>query len=463
VARRDDSRSFPTLPFDELTYSVSELCTEVRELVRSGPPRWVVGEVQRCRRSRVGHLYFELVEKGVEDDVVGKLEGVIWRRDLHAIERRLREVGQEIGDGLEMRCRGDIDFYPPFGRLQLVVREVDSVFLAGQLSQRRRETIRALAAAGLLERNRALRLTQIPLTLALVTSEGSAAYHDFLSTLAESGFHFKVVHLHAAMQGRQAEREVASALVVAGRLPIECTVLIRGGGSRTDLAAFDSRNVAETIARSPVPVITGLGHEIDLAIADQVAHTATKTPTQAAEFLVQRVSAAERRLVDIGRSIQRQCGLQLVAAANTVTRVESQLRLGTYRVQSEKENLGRLRELLGRSGRHRIRFAGSALAERRARLAVRAPRVLGRRERDVESSMQRAVTVSRGKLREAALAIEGLARVCVHLSPERTLARGFSVTRDAHGKVVVAGNQVEIGERVLTQLARGGFASRVEE
>ena len=463
MARRSDSRSLPTLPFDELTYSVSELCSEVRQLVRAAPPRWVVGEVQRCRRSRAGHLYLELVEKGDGDDVVGKLESVIWRRDLPRIERRLLEVGQEITDGLEMRCRGDIDFYPPFGRLQLVVREVDSVFLAGQLSQRRRETMQALAAAGLLERNRALQLTHVPLKLALVTSEGSAAYHDFLATLGESGFRFEVVHLHAAVQGREAEREVASALVAAGRLAVECTVLIRGGGSRTDLAVFDSRRVAETVARSPVPVITGLGHEIDLSITDQVAHTATKTPTQAAEFLVQRVRAAKRRLVDIGRSIQRQCDLQLLAAGNMITGVESRLRFATYRVQSGKKKLEFLRERLDRGARHRIALSRRLLSERQARLAVSAPRGLGRAERDVEGAMQRAVAVTRGKLREAALGVEGLARVCVHLAPERILARGFSITRDSRGRVVVAGNQVEIGERVLTQLAHGGFVSRVEE
>ena len=162
---------------------------------------------------------------------------------------------------------------------------MDPAFTLGLLERRRRETLAALAAAGLLEKNRALSLCDLPLTIGLVTSHGSAAYHDFLSGLSESGYGFRVIFIHAAMQGRDAEREVASALASLAGIGIDCAVLIRGGGSRTDLAAFDSRRIAEAIAGAPFPVLTGLGHEIDRSIADMTAPTAFKTPTTVAEFL----------------------------------------------------------------------------------------------------------------------------------------------------------------------------------
>ena len=182
------------------TFSVGQVCAEVRDLLRRRMSGfWVAGEIQRARPSRNGHLYFELVEKGAGDEVVAKLEGVLWRRDHQLVARELRRSGQKIADGLEIRCWAEVDFYPPFGRLQLVVRRVDPLFTLGLLEKRRRETLEALSRAGVLDLNREKTLPPVPLAVGLVTSEGSAAYHDFLSTLAESGFGFRVLHAHAAV------------------------------------------------------------------------------------------------------------------------------------------------------------------------------------------------------------------------------------------------------------------------
>ena len=123
------------------------------------------------------------------------------------------------------------------------------------------------------------------------------------------------------MQGQAAESEVSSALGAAGRLSVDCTVLVRGGGSRSDLAAFDSRTISEAVARSAVPVITGLGHEIDSAIADRVAHTSTKTPTQAAEFLVQRVRSAEMSVLQVAQGLRAASDALLREAGARPTRV----------------------------------------------------------------------------------------------------------------------------------------------
>ncbi|MFP5288402.1 MAG: exodeoxyribonuclease VII large subunit, partial [Thermoanaerobaculia bacterium] len=262
------------LPLFEPTYSVSQLCGEVRDFLGEAfNSVWVVGEAQRVRPSARGHLYFELVEKGERDEIVGKLEGVIWKGDLLRVQRILGASGQKLRDGMQVRVRGSLDFSAPAGRLQICVRDVDPAFTLGLLEQRRRETLAALAAAGLMERNRALPIPDLPLDIALITSHGSAAYHDFLSGLQESGYGFRVIFVHASVQGKEAEREVVSALASLRGLPIGLAVLIRGGGSRSDLAVFDSRAIAEAIAMAPFPVLTGLGHEIDRSIADMVAHT----------------------------------------------------------------------------------------------------------------------------------------------------------------------------------------------
>lgn len=454
----------PNLPLFEETYSVSELCTEIHDfLAEAFPSVWVAGEIQRLRLSRRGHLYFELVEKGEGDAIVGKLDAVVWRTDYQRIARLLGGSGQELAEGLQIRSRGKVDFYGAGGRLQLVVREVDPVFTLGLLAARRRETLAALAAAGLLERNRQLALPDLPLSIALITSHGSAAYHDFLSTLGESGYGFRVLLLHAAVQGRTAEREVASALGALRGLAVDCAVLIRGGGSRTDLAVFDSRVIAEAVALAPLPVITGLGHEIDESIADLVAHTALKTPTKAAEFLVERVARRELDLAELRRALRREALEPLRRGREALGRAERGVALARLRLAAVGARLGEAGRTLSRLGRACIRQAALSAGEVRRRLGAAAPRRTSGALREHRRLAERIAAEGRGRVREMEATLRGLSRLAAQLGPEQTLERGYSITRDSAGVLVRTADQVPPGERIVTRLSRGELTSRVEE
>lgn len=424
---------------------------------------WVVGEAQRVRPSARGHVYFELVEKGERDEIVGKLDAVIWKGDYLRVQRLLAASQQRLVDGVQIRCRGGLDFYAPAGRLQLCVREVDPAFTLGQMERRRRETLAALAAAGLLELNQGLPLSDLPLSIALITSEGSAAYHDFLSGLAESGYGFRVLFVHAAMQGREAEREVVSALASLAGLPIDAAVLIRGGGSRTDLAAFDSRAIAEAVARAPFPVLTGLGHEIDRAIADVVAHTAFKTPTKVAEFLVERMARAEQMLEDLRRTLLREALEPLRAGREALGRAERGVSLARMRLAAAGARIDEHARALGRLGRGVLREAGRRQDVVRNRLADLSPRRLAAGGRERVRRGERIVSAARGRVREAAATLAGMERLCQQLAPERTLERGFSLTRDPLGRAVRHPDQVRPGDRLSTRVAGGEITSRVEE
>ncbi len=432
-------------------------------LAEAFPSVWVVGEAQRVRPSARGHVYFELVEKGERDEIVGKLDAVIWKGDYLKVQRLLAASQQRLVDGVQIRCRGSLDFYAPSGRLQLCVREVDPAFTLGQMERRRRETLAALAAAGLLESNQGLPLPDLPLSIALITSEGSAAYHDFLSGLLESGYGFRVLFLHAAMQGREAEREVVSALASLRGLAIDCAVLIRGGGSRTDLAAFDSRSIAEAIARSPFPVLTGLGHEIDRAIADIVAHTAFKTPTKVAEFLVERMARAEQMLDDLRRTLLRESLEPLRAGREALGRAERGVSLARLRLATAGSRIEEHARTLGRVGRSALRDASRRQSELRTRLADLAPRRLAAAGSERRRRGGRIAAAARGRVREATATLTGMDRLCQQLAPERTLERGFSLTRDASGKAVRHPGQVRPGDVIGTRVAGGDFKSRVEE
>ena len=387
----------------------------------------------------------------------------MWRTHHQRVRRNLAAHGQRISDSQQIRCWGRLDFYGPAGRLQLVVQEVDPLFTLGLLERRRRETLAALATAGLLETNRGLSLPELPLDVALVTSEESAAFHDFLASLAESGYGFRVSFVHAAMQGARAEREVTAALELLGRGPHDAVVLIRGGGSRTDLAAFDSRAVAEAVARCRLPVLTGLGHEIDRSIADRVSHAAFKTPTKAAEFLIERVALAERD-VAARRAVLGQLAARGLRRARQRLRNADRLpHVARLRLQAATHAVRGAGRACGRISRRRLREAERATGELARRLATRAPGLVERhRDRPAELA-RRLAGIASGRLREVQAILDGVARVCSELAPGRVLERGYSITRDDADRIVRQPDQVEPGDRLVTTLAGGTLNSRVEK
>jgi exodeoxyribonuclease VII large subunit len=448
----------------ETTFTVSQLGRQVQELLREAfASVWVAGEVSRHRPSAAGHQYFDLVEKGEGDKIVGTLSAVVWKGEWLRLRPALERAGGQLAEGLALRCRVTLDFYPPGGRLQAQVHEIDPAFTLGELERRRRETLEALRVTGLLEANRALELAALPLAVGLVTSHGSAAYHDFVSTLAESGFGFRVAFVHAAVQGAEAEREVVSALELLGRAGVDAIVLVRGGGSRTDLAAFDSRAIAEAIARSPRPVLTGLGHEIDQAVADLVAHKAFKTPTKAAEFLVARLDGAEQAALAVRRALARAGRLPLARARERLSGAERRVSAARARLDQAAVRLAALGEALAHAARRALRDAATGRRELAVRLGRAAPRRLERGERERAVLAWRVAGAARARLAEVAARLEGRARLITGLTPARTLARGFSITRRADGALVRAPADAPAGSRLVTELAGGRLTSRVEE
>ena len=282
--------------------------------------------------------------------------------------------------------------------------------------------------------------------------------------MTESGYGFRVIFVHAAMQGREAEREVVSALASLAGLPIDCAVLIRGGGSRTDLAAFDSRSIAEAIARAPFPVLTGLGHEIDRAIADMVAHTAFKTPTKVAEFLIERMAVADQAVEDLRRRLVREALEPLRAGREALGRAERGVSLARMRLAAAGDRIEEHARALARLGRSALREA-----ERRQDTLrdpadrVRAPASRSGRARARPARRADRRRSGRGKVREASATLQGIERLTLQLAPERTLERGFSLTRDASGRTLRNPGEVRPGDLITTRLAGGDLQSRVEE
>lgn len=426
------------------------------------------GELHRGRRSQNGHYYFELVEKGRGDEIVGKLDAVIWRKDFERVAKVLAEAGQRLDEGQQLRCWGQLDFYAPAGKIQLVVRELDPLHTLGHFERRRRETLAALESEGLIGANGRLALASLPLRLGLLTSKESAAYHDFMTGLAASGLAFQVILVHAAMQGQRAEFEIASGLELLaaarpGGQPLDALVIVRGGGARSDLAAFDSRQVARAVARCPLPVICGLGHEIDRTIADAVCHRSLKTPTMVAEFLAGKVLESETRLLAAQRRLAASAAAVLLRGGRELRRFELLPQLAAGRVATARLRVDQRAAALSRLAARRLRESERRLAEIGRRLALAAPRTILRRRPLAEDRVRRMVRRVQDLLQRHQVWLDGAARLCHEVAPERLLERGYSITRDAAGGLLRDPDQVRSGDRLTTLLAGGLVHSRVEK
>ena len=438
----EDGRLFDPTP----TLTVGELNRRLGVVIERafGDEMWVQGEISGLSSDRRPdtNLFFDLIEPGPGDRPDAKLRVALFAENRRGVNALLKRAGGvRMADGLDVRIRGSVTFFRKQGTVQLRMTAIDPEHTLGKMAASRDRILAALVAEGLVGRNGSRSLSPIPLRVGLVTSVGSAACQDFLHELETSGLAWAVRMVDARVQGRDAEATVVRGLQIAAR-GADVVVLVRGGGARTDLAAFDSEAIARTIAGLAVPVLTGLGHEIDRSIADEVAHTAHKTPTATAAFLVARARAwldgaehswsriterAERALVDGDRALVDQAALARRRVIGSLDRADA-----------------------------RLASAGVA-AVSRARSALTG----------ADNSLVRAVdTLGRAAprwLTSADRATDARARALAALDPQRVLARGFSITRTDDGRVVRRATEVPPGHHLHTTVAEGTLVSRVEE
>ncbi|MEY2452075.1 MAG: exodeoxyribonuclease large subunit [Acidimicrobiaceae bacterium] len=288
---------------EEPTFSVAELNAGIGAVLgRAFPDElWVRGEIANLSRPPSGHVYFDLV------DADAALAVTLWATDRQVVNAVLRRAGGAVRmtDGTEVRIRVRVAWYAKRGQVSLRMLSIDTAYTLGRLAEAREVLLLRLQGEGLLARQPALRLTDVPLTVGLITSDNSAAAHDFLTTLEASAFGWRVVLADARVQGVEAEASVIAALEQLRSQSVDVVCIVRGGGARTDLAAFDSEAIARAIALYPIPILTGIGHEVDTTVADLVAHRRCLTPTACAGALVERVTNWCNRLHDRRRAIAR--------------------------------------------------------------------------------------------------------------------------------------------------------------
>lgn len=394
----------------EQVLSVSQLTAQFKTVVEQQfPSVWVAGEISNFSRPQSGHCYFTL-----KDDKA-QLRGVIWR----GTASRLKF---DLHDGLEVVCRGRLDVYPPRGSYQLVVDQLQPKGI-GALELALRKLRAKLEAEGLFAPTRKRALPSFPRRIGIVTSPTGAAIHDFLQVLDRRWQGVEVLILPVRVQGTEAAGEIAIAIEQAGRIvpPLDVLVVGRGGGSLEDLWAFNEELVVRAIASSVIPVISAVGHEIDVTLADLAADVRALTPSEAAE--------------------------RVVPSAEDVTQLVKNLQLRL------------LGSLTARTANLRSRL--DALASRPA-LSRPLERVhlLGRRADELAVRLN---TAMRTRLGNSQAEIETFAGKLEALSPLAVLQRGYSLTQDQASGVVIRTTQLlQTGQRLRTRLAQGEVVSVVE-
>ncbi len=425
----------------EPTYTVGELAEAINSALRRRfeDGVWVRGEIQGWNE-RNQHAYFRLVEDSGDGKAVVNVQ--FFANSRNRLRPLLMKNRLLLADGLKVRIFGHLDFFAPSGQLGLKMSGIDPRFTLGELALQRDDVLRRLTEAGLLDRNRRCGLSVAPLRVGVVTSTSSAAWADFVHEIERSGLAFQLRVIDVHVQGEWAVTEVTQAVRTLGRHPdLDAVVVIRGGGSRSELATFDHEAIATAIAMSPLPVFTGLGHEVDRSVADDVAHSALKTPTACAAALVERVLEFQQRTALAWHAIGHAAALGLQVAGTDL-------------------------ESLAHGIRHRVIGAvdrsGERLTQRAQRVRVGAGRVVERadvRLTTAEAAIGRVATRLDPEVRH----LDAVAERLRLLDPVNTMARGWSITRTADGRTVRTSADVQPGDEIITTFATGTARSRVEE
>lgn len=450
--------------------TLSNLNLQIRDAMHEAFPDavWVVAEIHEMHINRSGHCYMELIEKSETDNnIIAKNRATIWSSRFRMLRSYFESTsGTQLQPGIKVRIKAGVTFHPVYG-MSLNISDIDPSYTMGDLAMKRREVIRQLQEAGIMEMNRELVLTDVPQRIAVISSETAAGYGDFIGTLVNNsyGFGFSVTLFPAVVQGEAAERSIIAALeqVFLAERSFDAAVLIRGGGSQADLDCFNGYELAMNIAQFPIPVITGIGHERDETIADMVAHKRLKTPTAVAEFLVDRLLEFSSRLDRLQErftyAVERIMQLENHALAQKASDVQH---LTRQYVTRENHALEVYRTGIITSTVKLLKAASTNIADHSGKLKYLWKNLHDHRQRDLRSMKERQHRAIAERLRSGHEKIRQAERSLEYLKPEKILSRGYSITY-SNGKIVKSVKELEKNDTLETRMSDGKVKSTVRE
>lgn len=405
---------------------------------------WVVAETSDVRQSG-GHCYLELVQKDAQTgQTLARMRGIVWA----SVYARLRceferATGQPFASGMNVMVEVSANFHEQYG-LSVVITGINPTYTLGDMARQRLEILNRLRSEGIIDMNKQLPWVDVAQRVAVISAAGAAGYGDFMNQLHNnpSGIKFYTCLFPAVMQGQSTVTSVIAALERINDYAdlFDCVVIIRGGGSTSDLNSFDNYDLAANVAQFPLPVICGIGHDRDNTVVDSVASVRVKTPTAAAEWLLDRAQSALDH-------VNALTDMVVDSATQMLSGARQQLAYFTSGIPLMADNI---------VVRHRARLQQIAAA-----IPVVAARRIDGAGKDLAFASQRLAMAARQCVANERQRVTGLEKQVELLSPDRVLRRGYSLTlRDGH--VVTSASSLRAGDSLVTRFADGERTSVVE-
>ncbi|MFK8006621.1 MAG: exodeoxyribonuclease VII large subunit [Saprospiraceae bacterium] len=406
------------------SYSLQELNEHLRRVVALNvqDALWVRCEIAQLNESR-GHYFMELVEK--EETITAKASAILWMRSYNKLLREHgRGIRKVLKEGMEVMLKLKIEFHEVYG-MQYYVEDIDTSFTLGKLALRKQVILEVFEKEGLLGKNTEVHLPAVLQKIAIISSENAAGYQDYLKQLEENVFGYQIDNqmFAAAMQGINVEEEILFQLKRISRQKdkFDAVVIIRGGGAKLDLMAFDNEKISRVVANFSLPVLTGIGHDIDESILDRVAHTTLKTPTAVADFIINHNLFFENKIMQMGSE------LKFLA--------QEKIQEQVFILQNVEQTLGWQTDIFLKNTLQQISLL----------------------ENEVKQNAQ-SFFQKEGKK------ISNLEAIFEILDPEKTLKRGFSIT-SVDGKIIKSTKELDAKKEIeiTTQLSDGIIKSKTKK
>jgi exodeoxyribonuclease VII large subunit len=448
-------------------FSLLELNQYIRRVISMNfeQPIWVECEIGQASTSR-GHWYLDLIQKE-EQTIVAQSQAALWANVYFYLKRKSPVPPEDIlRQGMSVRLKINVDFHERYG-LKLIIEDIDSSFTIGNLEIQRQAILKAIRERDLIRRNAIMtRLSPAVQRLAVISAPKAAGYADFVRHIDDNpyGYDIRIELFESAMQGMLVEPEMLTCLdaIARRRDEFDAVAIIRGGGGRTDLAAFDNLALAVRIAEYPLPVLIGIGHEIDQSVLDLVAHTSLKTPTAVADFIISHNATFETWLDETARNLQDEVLNRLAYEDNRLSTLAREVSRSVQgRLAFENRRLTTLTHDVSRAAQYR-------LANEDRKLNALAHDV----SRTVHSRLareQQRLSQVRGMLKYVAKHaadkqhrhLDHLAGLLKAMDPDDILARGFTITSH-QGKTMTSATQVAPGMVIDTAFHDGTVKSKIE-
>ncbi|ERM82048.1 hypothetical protein P872_08705 [Rhodonellum psychrophilum GCM71 = DSM 17998] len=411
---------------------------DLNQLIRSTldehlhPSYWVVAEIGEFKQVAQGHAYLDLVEKK-GSQIAAKIRANIWQYTYRVIAGRFSAVtGQNLKAGMKILAQVNVTFHEVYG-ISLNIKDIDPNYTLGERARIRQEVIERLTREGLMDLNKRFPLPLVPQKIAIISSASAAGYGDFMDQLLKNrqGYQIHAQLFQATLQGADAAATIIRALdqidLLSGKESFDAVVLIRGGGSQLDLDCFDDYGLAATIAKYPLPVITGIGHERDETIVDLVAHTRLKTPTATAEFILSGFRDFEEQLNTALKTLERATSQKLLMEDRRLRDMLTTIKtLADFSIQRQKENLN---------------YKTNQLKSLSSNLLKMDLVKINNLEMGIRRSWKSRVDSEDRKL-------ENLERDLQKLDPNTFLAKGY--TRSEVNGIPINKTEVQIGDTLVT-------------